>query len=391
MSDDFPFYQNTTADSGVAAIDPQRQKRAKEFAHIRQRLMLLDLGMGAVYIGLWLFTGWSRSLVSLIQLWTTNEWLLVAAYGAVFGGIYFLLSLPAAFYADYLLPHRFEISNQTIQGWISDLVKSILLSVLFGGIVLEILYWLLRAFPDGWWLLLAGVVLLFNVLLANLAPVIIFPLFFKIIPLGEEYSDLEKRLTLLAERAGTHVKGVYRFDMSRRTKAANAALIGLGNTRRIVLADTLLAEFSQDEIETVLAHELAHHVHHDIPLGIIMESIVTLAGFYLTSLGLQWGVKVFGFESVADIAALPLFAAIMGVFGLVTMPLGNAYSRWRETKADRYALQVTGKGNAYASALTRLANQNLGEVDPEPWIEFLLYSHPALGKRIEMALNARAK
>ena len=105
----------------------------------------------------------------------------------------------------------------------------------------------------------------------------------------------------------------------------------------------------------------------------------------MASLGLQWGVKVFGFTDVADIAALPLLGLVMGAFGLVIMPLGNAFSRWRERRADAYVLQATGNGAAYASALTRLANQNLAEADPEPWVEFLLYSHPALSKRIAMA------
>ena len=227
--------------------------------------------------------------------------------------------------------------------------------------------------------------ILFNVLMANLAPVLLFPIFFKFQPLGEEHADLERRLLQLAEQAHTRVRGVYQFDMSRRTKAANAALTGLGNTRRIILGDTLLNEFTPEEIETVLAHELAHHVHKDIPLGIVVESAILLAGFYLASWVLDWGIKVFGFSGPGDIAALPLLGLAFGVFGLVTLPLTNTYSRWRERLADEYALQVTRNGPAFASAFTRLANQNLADADPPAWEEFLLYSHPALGKRIAMA------
>jgi len=184
------------------------------------------------------------------------------------------------------------------------------------------------------------------------------------------------------------VRGVYRFDMSRRTKAANAALAGLGNTRRILLGDTLLGEFTTDEIETVLAHELGHHVHRDIPLGILVESAITLVGLWLVSLALEWGVGIFHFEGVWDIAALPLFAMVVGAYGLVTMPLSNSISRRRERRADDYALRATGKGQAYASALARLANQNLAEADPEPWVEWLLYSHPALSRRIHHAKSS---
>jgi STE24 endopeptidase len=298
--------------------------------------------------------------------------------------------LPLSYYSGFVLPHRFDLSNQTLKGWIGDQVKSILIGAVLGGFLLEVVYAILRVSPDLWWLWVAIFMLLFNVLLANLGPVLLFPIFYKFAPLGDEHADLVERLLQLAERAGARVRGVYRFDMSRRTKAANAALAGLGNTRRILLGDTLLNEFTHDEIETVMAHELGHHVHKDIPVGILVESALTLVGAYLASLGLRWGAVAFGFAGPADIAALPVFALVMGAYGFVTMPLGNAYSRWRERRADEYALQATSKGEAYAAALVRLANQNLADADPEPWVEFLLYSHPALGKRIEMARSFRS-
>jgi STE24 endopeptidase len=277
------------------------------------------------------------------------------------------------------------MSTQNLRGWITDQLKGLGIGVILGGLILEIIYAVLRISPDLWWLWAAGILLLFSVLLANLAPILLMPIFYKFVPLGEEHNELVERLVRLAERANTHVQGVFKFDMSRRTKAANAALTGLGNTRRIILGDTLIEEFTTDEIETVLAHELGHHVHKDIPLGMLIESLITLIGLYLASLGLNWGVEVFGFAGPADIAALPLFILVIGAYSLVTMPLGNAFSRWRERRADEYALRETGNGIAYASALTRLANQNLADADPEPWVEFILYSHPALSKRIAMA------
>jgi STE24 endopeptidase len=203
----------------------------------------------------------------------------------------------------------------------------------------------------------------------------------------ESHADLIDRLKRLAERSGTRVSGVFRFDMSQRTKAANAALTGIGGTRRIILGDTLLAEFTPDEVESVIAHELGHQVHRDIPVGIAFSSMITLVGLFLVSLVLNWSARALGFTGPADVGALPLLALAFGVFGLLTLPLNNAYSRWREKRADEYALEVTRKPQAFASAMTRLANQNLAEVDPEPWVELLLYSHPALNKRIAMAEN----
>jgi len=370
-----------------AILDPQKQDQAKEYARLRRRLMLLDLGLAAVYAVLWLAAGWSAALRDFLYGQTDNEWLVVAGFVLVFGGIYFLIDLPLGYYSGYILPHRYDLSNQSLGEWFLDQAKGVLVGGILGLVVIEIVYFVLRVSPDLWWLWTGLILLLFNVILANLAPVLLMPLFFKFTPLEEEHSQLVARLMNLADRAGTKVRGIYKFDMSRRTKAANAAVTGLGNTRRILLGDTLIDEFSDDEIETVLAHELAHQVHRDIPIGILVESVITLGGLYLAALVLDWSVAALGFNSISDVAAMPLLGLVMGLYGLIIMPLGNTFSRQRELKADQYALEMTGNGAAYASALTRLANQNLAETDPEPWVEYLLYSHPALEKRIAMAEN----
>ncbi|MEP0803985.1 MAG: M48 family metallopeptidase [Chloroflexota bacterium] len=369
----------------MTTLDPERQQLAKQYARIRRRLWLVDNAFSVVYALAWLFFGWAVALREWLSTLTTNPWLLVPAFVVVFGGIYFLVNLPLGFYSGFILPHRFDQSTQTLKGWIVDQLKGLAVVAPLGLILLELLYLALRLTGDLWWLWAAGGLLVFNVLLVNLAPILIMPLFNKFVPLGEEHKDLENRLLALAERANTKVRGVFKFDMSRRTKSANAALTGIGNTRRIVLGDTLINEFSPDEIETVLAHELGHHVNRDIPLLIAAGALLTTAGLYLASLGLNWTIGYFGFNGVADVAAFPALTLILGAYGLVTMPLENAVSRWRERKADEYALQATGKGEAFASAFTRLANQNLGEVDPEKWVVFLFYSHPPLGERIAKA------
>jgi len=368
-----------------AQLDQSRQEKAREYSRISRRWMLVELGLTGLYALAWLLTGWSAGLRDWLGQFTASPWVLAALFAAVFGGLYYLIGLPLSYYSGFVLPHRFGQSNQTLRGWIGDQAKGLLVGGVLGLLVLEIIYAILRAYPDTWWIWASLILLLFTVLLANLAPVLLMPLFYKFVPLGEEHRNLAERLLRLSEQAGTRVRGVYTFDMSRRTKSANAALTGLGNTRRIILGDTLLSEFTSDEIETVLAHELGHHVNRDIPLGILIETLTTVLGLWLASLALRWGAGFFGFEGVGDIAALPLFMLVMGLYGLATMPLGNAFSRWREVRADRYALESTGKSAAFASAMTRLANQNLSEVDPEPWVEFLLYSHPALEKRIKMA------
>jgi STE24 endopeptidase len=366
-------------------LDAERQKKAKQYARLSRKLFFVDLALGGVYVIAWLIFGWSIAVKNALSAISTSDWFLVAGVSFVFVAVLYVIDLPLSYYSGFVLPHRFELSTQTIGGWISDEIKGVLIGGVFGFIVIEVIYAVLRAAPETWWLWAAAIMLLFTVVLANLSPILIMPIFYKVVPLGDEYADLSARLIRLAERAHTKVRGVYKFDMSRRTKAANAALMGLGNTRRIVLGDTLLNEFNADEIESVLAHELGHHVNKDIPVGIIANTASTVIGLWIASVVMNWGVAVFGYTSPADPASLPLFVLVMGLFGLITMPLGNAYSRWRESKADAYALQATRNPQAFIGAMTRLANQNLSEVDPEPWEEFLLHSHPALGKRIKMA------
>lgn len=366
-------------------LDPERQKQAKEYARIRRRLWLVDTIFSAVYALLWLFLGWATSLRDWLTTFTGNPWLLVALFVVVFGGIYSVINLPLSYYSGFVLPHRFGQSNQTLKDWVIDQIKGLAIGAPLGLILLELLYLALRLSGDLWWLWAAIGMLIFTVLLSNLAPVLIAPLFNKYVPLGDEHKELADRLLDLARRANTKVKGVFKFDMSKRTKAANAALTGIGNTRRIVLGDTLINEFSTDEIETVLAHELGHHVHRDIPFLITFGTLSTTLSLYLASLALKWAIGYFGFGAPADIAAFPALGLIFGAYGLITMPIDNAISRWRERMADDYALQATGKKEAFASAFTRLANQNLGEVDPEKWVVFLFYSHPPLGERIAKA------
>ena len=295
------------------------------------------------------------------------------------------LIFPLVITADLSLPHRFDQSNQSFKDWVVDQLKGLAIGAPLGLIMIELIYLALRLTGNSWWLWVAGGLLLFNVLIANLAPVLIMPLFNKFVPLGDEHKELEERLLNLAKRANTKVKGVFKFDMSKRTKSANAALTGLGNTRRIILGDTLINEFTLDEIETVLAHELGHHVHKDIPFLIAFGTLSTTLGLFIASLALDYAVSYFSFTSIADIAAFPALMLILGAYGLLTSPIDNAVSRWRENMADDYALSSTKKGEAFASAFTRLANQNLGEIDPEKWVVFMFYSHPPLGERIEKA------
>lgn len=366
-------------------LNPERQKQARTYAQIRRRLYLLDLGLGAVYVLAWIFSGVSPWLRDQIHHLTPATWLSVPLFALAFGLVYKIIFFPLDYFSGYVLPHRYRQSTQTLRAWLVDQLKEGVLTGVLGLVILEIVYALLGVAPRAWWLWMALVMLAFTVLLSNLAPILIFPIFYKFTLLTDE--ELADRLTRLANRAGARVQGVYTFDMSRKTVAANAALMGLGNTRRIVLGDTLLENFTAAEIETVLAHELGHHVHKDVPLGIAVQSVIMLGGFWLADGVMRWGIAALGYTGLTDPATLPLLLVALAVFGLVTMPLSNGWSRWREVKADTYALRLTRQPQAFISAMTRLANQNLAEADPPAWVEFLLHSHPSIRKRVAMAQN----
>ncbi len=369
----------------MAKLDPERQKKAKTYARKKRRIWLVDQAFSLLYALLWLVTGWSTSLRAWLDGTMNSEWLIIGVFAVIFGGGYFLINLPINYFAGFILPHRFELSTQSLKDWLIDQAKGLAIGAVLGLFLIEMVYFALRMTGESWWLWVTGGMLIFSVLLGNLAPILIMPLFNKFTPLSEEHADLAERLIALAEKANTKVKGVFKMDMSRRTREANAALMGIGNTRRIVLGDTVIENFSADEIETVLAHELGHHVHHDIPWLIGFGTLITAVGLYLVSLAMNWAIGTFDLMGVADPAGLPALIILLTLYQLVTMPIENAFSRWREELADDYALEATDKPQAYVSAFTRLANQNLGEVDPEPWVVWLFYSHPPLNARIAKA------
>src|SRR5258708_28726793 len=306
----------------------------------------------------------------------------VLAYFLVLMLAYEILTAPLAYYRGFVLPKRYHLSTMSLKSSLIGLFKGLGLSVIFEALVVEVVYLLLAAQPQLWWLWVALILLFFTVLMANLAPVLILPLFYKFTALPE--CELTKRLLALAERAHTRVRGVFTMQMSSKTTAANAALMGLGNTRRIVLGDTMLDRYTPDEIEVVLAHELGHHVHHDIWKLIVNQSILTLGGLYLVNVVLHWAVETQHFYlGLADAATIPLVLALIGAFGLIVMPISNGYSRVIEYQADEYALQTTQMFGPFQTAITRLANQNLADAEPSPIIEFLFHDHPSIRKRLQ--------
>ncbi|MDQ7030908.1 MAG: M48 family metallopeptidase [Ardenticatenia bacterium] len=364
-------------------LDPRRQAQAREYAARRRMLMLVDLLLSGALMLAFLLSGWAVELKAwLLAAGVRHPWALVAAYVAIAYAGYALLTLPLAWWRGFVLPHRYGLSAQSIRAWLVDELKAFGLGMIIGVPVAEVVFWLLRTAPETWWVWAALFLSAVMVLLGHVAPVLIVPLFYTLTPLRDQ--ELCDRIRRLAARAGVQVADVYTIHLSRRTRAANALVMGLGRTKRIALGDTLYADFSADEIEAILAHELGHQVHRDLELGVVVQSILAFGGMYVAHRFLWWGVDAFGLEGPGDVSALPLLTLAFGLFSVVVLPLANAYSRWRERLADRYALEVSDPA-AFASAMIRLANQNLAEAEPPRWAVWLLATHPPVRERVALA------
>jgi Zn-dependent protease with chaperone function len=299
-----------------------------------------------------------------------------------------IVALPLAFYSGFLLERRYGLSNERLRGWLLDQAKSFAIGIVLGGGAALLIYGCIALSPDRWWLIAGGVFALIIVGLTNLAPVLLLPIFYTVKPLDRE--SLRARLLSLADRAGARVLGAYEWGLAEKTKKANAALTGIGTTRRILVSDTMLAEYSDEEIEVVLAHELAHHVHGDIWKGILFESGLILAGFYLASRVLRALADPLGLQGIDDVAGLPLLLLAAGAVSLVMVPVAHAMSRAFERSADRFALTLTRNPSAFISAMRRLGAQNLAEEHPSRIVQWLFYSHPPLRERIAAAETFRS-
>ena len=364
------------------------EDRASRYHRLKRRALVLSLAWSAILLVFLLVTGASVRLRSAAQqaaaaLGSSGPAAVVLLYVAGLILVHEAGSFVLSFYSGFLVERRYGLSNERLTGWLRDQAKALGLGLLLGGAAASLVYVFIRRSPGGWWLPAGAVFALLIIGLANVAPVLLLPLFYRVKPLDRE--ALRQRLMALAERAGARVLGAYEWGLGEKTKKANAALAGLGTTRRILVSDTMLADYSDEEIEIVLAHELAHHVHGDIWKGIAFESALVMAGFFLAARALGASAAWLGLEGPADPAGLPLLLLAAGAVSVVMVPAAYALSRSFERSADRFALELTRNPAAFVSAMRRLAAQNLAEDRPSRAIQWLFYSHPPVAERIASA------
>lgn len=382
-----PSIEPTSSSASPGARTPQDPEKARRYARTTFRQGMVSTLVNLAVLLLLVFAGGSQAMekavLSLGGL-SGHPVRLVAGYVLALLLLFTVIGLPFSWLARRT-EVRYELNRQGLAGWWADQAKSLALELAFGIGAAEVVYALLRHAPQTWWLWGWAAFTLFAVLLAQLAPVFLMPLFYKFRRLDENdpnEGELVRRLTALCARSGARVKGVFEWKLGEKTAKANAALTGWGSTRRVILSDTLLAKSTPEEIEAVFAHELGHHVHHHIWQGLAFQTALSLFGFWLAAQTLAALTVRLGLHGVADVAGLPLLLLVATVLGFLLMPVSNAFTRRMERQADDYAFARMGSAQPLIAGLERLASQNLAELQPPKWKEFLFYSHPAIATRV---------
>ncbi len=353
-------------------------RNVKQYHRAKLLASLLGSALFLGYAGLW--AGWGGGG---LPEFASNRWVGLFVFSGSFALIFELITLPLAYYSDFVIEHRYELSNQTFARWLSQLVKGWLVGGLIAAGVLAGLYGLLWYGGEWWgvWVWVGWIGL--TVVGARLFPVLLLPIFYKSQALTDE--RITASLVEMAGNASLRIDGIFSLELSSDTKAANAMLAGLGSTRRVYLSDTLLQSFPADEIDVIFAHELGHHTRRHVWKLLFLSAalstlnIAVLVYFLHPLRGLQAG------NWPEAVALLPLIALCMGVLDVLLKPVRHAISRRFERQCDADALRRTQNPQAYRSAMSRLVEMNLADPNPHPFIEWYFHDHPAMSKRIAMA------
>jgi STE24 endopeptidase len=367
-------------------MDINIEERSKKYSKTKIILSIVNISITLVFLIFILVSGLSQKTAEISYSISANDYLSFLIFVGLLGLMESVITLPLSFYSGYYLEHKYSLSNQKFFSWVWEKVKSLLVSVPITVPLLLIFLFLLKNYPNTWWFWIGLVMFFFSVVLARIAPILIFPLFYKFVPL--ENPELKNRIQSLCDKVKINITGIFSFNMSKETKKANAGFTGIGKSKRIIIGDTLLEKFSIEEIEIVFAHELGHYKYGHIWKGMIVSTVLSFLGLYLVSVLYLSFIPVFGFSKINDIAAFPLLGLIFFLYSLVLMPLTNAYSRSNEILADDFAVKITNNPEAFSSTMLKLNEQNLSDKNPNPVIEFIFYSHPSTQKRIE---NIRKK
>jgi STE24 endopeptidase len=373
--------------AGRAWDDPTRARAARSLGNAARAWWAIDLALATIALAVVVATGMHVALRDAIPSgasWAPPRVAFAVQAGIYVGALAFggvLLGTPAAWFGGHRLLKSHGLGTQSARGWLRDYAIASAIGTGLSGAFGFVVGGLCFSHPGSWWAWATAVGAIGTLFVTYLAPVVILPLFYRGRPLPE--GEVRDALVNLAARAGTGIRTCVVIDQSRRSRAANAAVVGIGQTRRIVVTDTLLGGgYATSEIGAILAHELGHHVRRDVPWAIATEVAIFGVCLFAAESARDASAVAVGLIGPADLAGLPVLALTSGACFLAAMPLRKGLSRWREARADAYGVALTGDRAAWASTLRRLAVQNLAEVDPHPFVEWATYSHPSIRRRL---------
>lgn len=353
---------------------------SKKYNNIKLAFGISKTIVTFILLFVFVYYDFSKYLVNYLSTYVTNSYIILFIFVVILGIILSILFFPANFYTEFLLEHKYNLSNQTFFTWIWENFKSTMVGSIIGIPILMIFYYIMENYGNLWWLPFAFLLFIVTVILSKVLPIIILPIFYKLTPIEDE--DLKQRILVLSDSVNMKIDNVFQFNLSKNTKKANAAFTGLGKTKKILLGDTLTNEFSNDEIETVIAHELGHYKHKHLITNIVVSTVSSFLTFYLLSVLYQFSIGWLGFKEITEIAALPLLVLWGMLIGLIQTPLLNILSRKHEYQADEYAVKTTNKKDIFIDTLTKLTEKNMGDKEPHPFVEWFFYSHPSIKKRV---------
>ncbi|MBL7197010.1 MAG: M48 family metallopeptidase [Candidatus Omnitrophica bacterium] len=363
--------------------DIQSSQQAKEYHKIKNFLFVVNLLISLIVLLIFLVLGLSIFLRAYFRMYFDNRFILNGAFFIIFYLIITFFGFPLDLFEGFILEHKFKLSRQNLLGWLKDYLKKTLISLIIAGIIVEFVYVFIGAFYDNWWIFAALLWLSVTIIFTKVFPLIILPLFFKSHPLADNV--LKERLDKLAKKFNFKLSDILILELSKKTIKANAMVTGLGRSKRIYLSDTLLSDFSADEIEIVVAHELTHNKNKDIYKHIVMSFIVSIFSFYMCDLVLSNSIDYFGYIAKNDIANLPLLSLLILIVSFIVLPFQNGFSRYLEKNADIGSIKTTDNPRDFVTMISRLGHKNLADFSPSRIIELFLYDHPPISKRINLA------
>lgn len=385
------FNADTATDAYLALIPAQARARSDAYFEGGYWMILWDFLYGAAVLLLLLNLRWSAGMRDLAQRITRFKPVQTLIYWVQYLVLTTILIFPLTVYEDYLREHKYGLATQTFGPWMMDQLKGLAVGLVLGGILVTLLFGVVRRLPRTWWIWGAAVSMVFVVFVVLITPVYLLPIFNKITRLDDP--KVTAPILRLARANGIPARDVYEIDASRQTTRMSANVSGFGHTMRITLNDNLLRRGSPEEIQAVMGHEMGHYVLHHIYDAIFFLSVLAFIGFALLRWALSWSLQRWGekwkISGIGDPAVLPLVVLLGSIFFFVLTPVLNTFTRTQEHEADMYGLNASRLPDGFAQAAIHLGEYR--KMNPGPLEEWIFFDHPSGRNRIHDAMTWKAE